>query len=78
MPSDLPPDLSKACWRCQHWGGMVVEVHASCTREDGCLQASPMTGCVYWRAGAGDAHPANWLPEGFTTRPGVMTWARER
>ena len=77
MPNDPPPDISKACWRCRYWGGLVAQVHASCTREEGCLQASPMTGCVHWRPGAGDTRPAEWLPEGFTIRPRVMIWGRE-
>ena len=66
MPMEPPqPDLSNACWRCQHWGGLVAGVHAECTRLNGTLQASPATGCVFWKAGAGGELPPDWLPPGF-------------
>jgi hypothetical protein len=43
-------------------------------RPNGTLQASPATGCVYWKAGAGDAQPSDWLPPGFVIREKVMIW----
>ncbi len=67
MAYDSQPDLSNACWRCQHWGGLVAQVHAHCTR-DGYLQADPATGCAFWAAAPGHQHPPGWLPDGFRMR----------
>lgn len=53
-------DLSRACWRCQFWGGLVADAHARCTRLNSTLQADPVTGCVHWAPGAGDKLPAGW------------------
>lgn len=71
MSPSPAPDLSNACWRCQHWGGLVARVHASCTC-DGYLQADPATGCAGWAAGTGDQHPPGWLPDGFRMRSKTM------
>ena len=57
-------DLSRACWRCQHFGSVVSEVHVSCARPGAPLQASPATVCVYWTLGPDDARPAGWMPDG--------------
>ena len=67
MTSDdrIPPDLSRACWRCAYWGGLVERVHAKCARADAPLQASPATGCAYWTGGADDSLPPDWMPIGF-------------
>jgi hypothetical protein len=73
MSFEPPPDLSNACWRCQHWGGLVARVHANCIR-DGYLQADPATGCGYWTAGPGDQQPDGWLPDGFRMREKTMIW----
>ncbi len=43
MAHNFQPDLSNACWRCQHWGGPVASMHANCTRN-GYLQADPRQG----------------------------------
>lgn len=77
MVYDPALDLSNACWRCQHWGGLVARVHAKCTRADAPLQADPSTGCVYWSAGAGDQQPRDWLPDGFHLREKTMIWGEQ-
>ena len=73
MASHAAPDLSNACWRCQHWGGLVAQAHANCTRN-GYLQADPAKGCAFWGAGPGDQQPAGWLPDGFRMREKTMIW----
>lgn len=73
MAHDPTPDLSSACWRCKHWGGLVAQAHASCTR-DGYLQANAATGCAFWAAGPGGQQPAGWLPDGFRMREKTMIW----
>lgn len=67
-------DLSRACWRCTHFGGIVAEVHASCTHGPGRLQASPVSGCVYWSSGSDDARPVDWMPDGFRLTERRVMW----
>jgi hypothetical protein len=43
-------------------------------RPNGTLQASPATGCVYWKAGPGDTQPPDWLPPGYKLREKVVIW----
>lgn len=67
-------DLSRACWRCQHFGAFVAEVHASCTRPGASLEASPATGCAYWQADPGNSQPLDWMPDGFRLTEKRMIW----
>ncbi len=67
-------DVSRACWRCLHFGEIVAGAHASCKRGAAPLQASPATGCVYWTAGPGDANPPGWIPREFRFSEQVMIW----
>ncbi len=67
-------DLSRACWRCQHFDGIVFEVHSSCKRGAGSLQASPAHGCVFWAAGPNDARPIDWMPAGCRLTESRKIW----
>lgn len=76
MPSR---DLSKACWRCAHWGGFVHlgMNHSTCSR----LNASPMhastaNGCAYWTPGPGNSLPLGWMPVGFTPWDGPRIYGK--
>ncbi len=78
--SDRNPDnldLSRACWRCQHCGGLVVAAHANCTRPNSSLKADPVTGCAYWTTGPGDQQHLDWLPEGYKLPEKVMIWGKQ-
>jgi hypothetical protein len=55
-------DLTRACWGCQYWAGLIERVHAKCSRANASLQASPATGCAHWVPGAGDSLPTNCNP----------------
>lgn len=74
MTYDPSRDLSSACWRCQYWGGLVVQVHSKCTRLSASLQADPATGCDFWTAGAGDRLPPGWAPVGFNLKRHDNLW----
>jgi hypothetical protein len=61
-------DLSRACWRCKFWGGLVRPdtKHSLCSRLNASpVQADPTTGCDYWEPGVGDELPRGWAPVGF-------------
>lgn len=38
------------------------------------VQASPETGCAYWRPGVNDERPAGWMPVGFVRRTGSRVY----
>jgi len=72
-------DLSRACWRCAHWGGFVHEGadHSSCLRLNASpVQASPAYGCAYWTPGAGDSLAAGWAPVGFKPWDGPRIYGK--
>ena len=71
-------DVSRACWRCQNFGEIVAQAHASCKHPRGSLQASPARGCVYWAAGPGDANPPDWIPDEFRSPSGSWSGAESR
>lgn len=72
-----PPALTRACWRCAHWGGFAhgrME-HARCARLNAsAVQATPETGCAFWTPGAGDGLPPGWMPLGFVRRTGSRVY----
>ena len=77
-PADPSPrDLSRACWRCTHWGGFAhgrME-HARCARLNASpIQAGPETGCAFWQPGVNDERPAGWMPVGFVRRTGSRVY----
>jgi len=79
MACDPPPDLSRACWRCTHWGGFAFDglIHSQCSRFNATpIQASPATGCDFWAPGPGDGLPPDWKPLGFVTRDGPTIYGR--
>ncbi len=38
------------------------------------VQASPATGCAFWRSGVNDERPADWMPVGFVPRAGSRVY----
>lgn len=74
-----PTDLSKACWRCAYWGGFAHGAmnHSRCSRVNATpIQASPASGCAFWRAGSGDSLPAGWMPVGFVPWSGPKVYGK--
>ena len=72
-------DLSKACWRCSHWGGFLFGGldHSKCSRLGSTpVQASPATGCAFWMSGPGDSLPPEWRPVGFVVRDGPTIYGK--
>jgi len=72
-------DLSRACWRCAHWGGFAHggADHSKCSRLNASpLQASPATGCAFWTRGAGDDLPVGWMPLGFRPWDGPRIYGK--
>jgi hypothetical protein len=72
-------DLSQACWRCTYWGGFafVGLNHSKCSRLNATsIQASPASGCAFWRAGSGDSLPAGWMPAGFVPWSGPKVYGK--
>ena len=76
MPSPDQPSKAfpHACWRCQHWAGVIAEVHGRCKRPGSHLQASPATGCAYWAKGRGDAKPIDWVPRAIRLTESPKIW----
>ena len=72
-------DLSKACWRCAHWGGFAFGGlnHSKCSRLNASpLQAYPATGCAFWQPGPGDSLLPGWKPVGFVVREGPTIYGK--
>lgn len=72
-------DLSRACWRCAHWGGFIHQgmQHSRCSRLNASpVQASPAGGCAHWLPGPGDALPAGWMPVEFKPWDGPRIYGK--
>jgi len=51
--------------------------HSRCSRLNASpVQASPATGCAFWKAGPGNDLPPGWMPVGFTPWEGPRIYGK--